>query len=126
MLGCGVARSRHHEVVRSTGDEHTAEVDDLAAVFSVELIPVFVGSLQQGHVVRMLEIGLADDAGFAVGTAAIMGEEILLQAQDALTAPGEMPGRGRAHAAEADDNGIVHEGISRVVYRSSPAVATRN
>jgi len=54
----------------------------------------------------MLEIAEADDAGGAMGRAAVMARRIFVDADDAAAAAGEARHGGAAHGAEADNDCI--------------------
>ena len=70
-------------------------------------MPELIGTLHQRHILAALKIGLADDAGFAVAGALRVAKFELLECENALAAFGQMCHRGRAHAARADDDGVV-------------------
>ena len=59
----------------------------------------------------MFEIGLADDAGLAVGTAQGMVEGELFEPENPVPSSGELGGGGRTHTAQTDDDGIVVDHI---------------
>ena len=73
----------------------------------LERLPVLVGALHQRHVERVLEVGLADDAGAALRRAAGVRQRELLEAEDAPAAPRQLGERRRAHRAEADHDRVV-------------------
>ena len=66
-----------------------------------------VGALEQRHVIRVLEIGQADDARFAVRAAAVVSGWKAIEAQDVGAALGEVIQSGAADAACAQDDAVV-------------------
>ena len=55
----------------------------------------------------MLEVGLADDAGLAVGAAAVVRRVKAIDADGSHAAAGQLVERGAADAAGAEDDGVV-------------------
>src|SRR6516162_9112270 len=56
----------------TSGDEKPNGMQQLPTRFALELIPEVVSPMEKGDVIRVLEIRLADDPCFAVGTAAVV------------------------------------------------------
>ena len=73
----------------------------------LQVVPSLVGTAQERNVIGMLEIGLADDARFAVRAAAAMPDGELLDSQYAVTAPGQFKGGRRPHAAQPEHDDVV-------------------
>jgi hypothetical protein len=74
----------------------------------LQLVPEAERPSDEGDVGGVLVIGRADDAGVAVRAAAVVGRGELLQAEDAPAAAGQRRRRRRPHAAEAEDEDVVH------------------
>ena len=70
-------------------------------------MPEPVAFEQQRHVVGMLEIGLANDAGVAVGAAAVVRRVEAVDADGPHAAAGQLVESGAADAASAEDDGVV-------------------
>ena len=71
-----------------------------------ELVPQLVGPPGQRHVVGVLEVRLADDAGLAVRRAEGVGRPELLDAEHAHAPPGQVGGGGRPHPTQAEDDHV--------------------
>src|SRR3989304_2286960 len=74
---------------------------------SLKITPQRVGSLDQGDIGWIFEVGLPDDAGPAVRGAAVMGGGELLEAQHPEAAAGEVMRRGAPHRAQAQNNYVI-------------------
>ena len=97
----------HGQAVRGSDEQAAGHAVDVSTAVCGELVPQFVCAQEQRHIGRILEVGLADDAGAAVaGSSVVCGRE-LLQPQHALPAGGEMVGRGAAHAAQPDHDDVI-------------------
>ena len=87
---------------RSKRNDEAGQYVELPAGCGFEVAPHLVCPIDQRHVVGMLEVGPSDDAGVAVGAAAVVGDVELFDAEDALAAAGEVTGGGASHAADAE------------------------
>jgi hypothetical protein len=83
------------------------DVQQLLAAQRFESAPPLVGAPQQRHVRWMLEIGEPDDAIDAMRRSAIVRDVELLEAEHAQAAARQLIYGSAAHAADADDDGIV-------------------
>ncbi len=71
-----------------------------------QVAPQLVGAQQQRNVGGIFEISLPNDPRLAVARSPVMRGRELLEAQDAVTARGEMKCRRAAHAAQPQDNRV--------------------
>ena len=62
--------------------------------------------MRQRHVVRMFEVGLANDAGLPVRRPQIVRRGELFEPDDAVAPPGQMGGRGRTHRTQPDHHRV--------------------
>ena len=99
--------ARNCEAVRRPDEQPAREPVDLALGIGGELVPQLVGTQQQRHIRRVLEVGLPDDARTAVAGSFVVGGSELLQPEHPLPASREMVGGGAAHAAEPDHDDVV-------------------
>src|SRR5690606_14344736 len=74
---------------------------------SFDLPPVFVSTLQQRHIVRVLEVRLADDSALSGMGTVVVYNIILFEAQHAVSPIGEKPAGSRTHRAHADYDNFV-------------------
>ena len=88
-------------------------------------LPQLVGAAQQHHVGGMLVVGQADDACVAVGRAHIVRDVEPLDAQHAFAALGELIAGRAAHAADADDDGVVVFAVAGHKLLSPPTLDGR-
>src|SRR6476659_1102652 len=82
-------------------------MEELFIRLGFELAPQLVGSLEQRHVVGMLEVGEPDDPRQAVRRAMLMKQVEALESERALSAPGEVIERGASHPADSDHDDVV-------------------
>ena len=100
-------RAGHEQAVVLADHQRAGGAQQLAARGRAELVPEFVGALHERHVGGVFVVGLADDAGVAVGGAEVVGRAELVEADHAEAAPGEHPGGGGTHRAKSDDGCVV-------------------
>ena len=107
MLGRGTQHAGHDDAVRRARLRQADLVEQLSARLLLQLVPQPVAFEQQRHVIRVLEIGLADDARVAVRAAAIVRRMEAVDAEHAHAAARQMIQRGTAHAAGAEHDRVV-------------------
>ena len=73
---------------------------------ALEVAPALGGAEEERHVVRMLEIALADDAAATMVAGNGIRHRRAVDAQDAHAAPRELHARGGAHGAGAEDDDL--------------------
>jgi hypothetical protein len=106
LLGAAL-RADEEDAVGRADHQAAGLLEELSAGGFFQVGPQLIGALDERHVERVLEIGLADDAGQAVRGTEIVRRFEAIKTQDALPARGEVIGRGAAHRAEAGDDNIV-------------------
>ncbi len=79
----------------------------IAAFPALQRAPQLVGASQQRHVGGILEVGFANHAGFAGRRALIVKPREAFDPDGPSAAAGQMRGRRRSHAAQADDRDVV-------------------
>src|SRR5450759_5241861 len=95
-----------HSVARAD-HEPARDLHQRCSARRLQLAPQFVRSLDQRHVQRMLEVGLANNATVPVRRAELVCLRELLESQNAEATACEMKQRRAAHRAQSDDNGVV-------------------
>ena len=98
---------RHRGAVRGAHEEPPGGAQQFRPGFLLQVLPQLVGPAQEGDVVRVLVVGQADDARFAVGRAPGVAGGEGVQAQDAPAPAGQMEGGGAAQPAQPDHDGVV-------------------
>src|SRR5688572_5401617 len=91
---------------RRTGQYDAGEPHQILARFRFKLPPEFISANGERNVIGMFEIGFANDAGFAVRTAPVVGDAELLDAQNLYAAFRQMIKRPAPKPAHADDDDI--------------------
>lgn len=71
-----------------------------------QVCPEFVSTKQQGHVRRMLEIGLPNHPGLSVARSEVMGRRKFFKPENALPSGGQMESRGTAHSSKPKNNDV--------------------
>ena len=99
--------ARDGQAVRGADEQAAGHPVHVAPAVGGEFLPQLVGAQQQRHVGRVLEIGLPDDPGSAMAGALVVGRGELLQAEDPLSACGQVVGGRAAHPTEPDDDDVV-------------------
>jgi len=90
----------NHCTVRRSGHHQTTTVKQCSARKLFQIVPQFISTLQQWDIIGMLKIGLADDAGFTMRTAPIMGDTKLFYSQDIQSAFRKMIKGTAAHSPQ--------------------------
>ena len=110
----GDLRSDEGHTVRVADVDPAAELHDVPSGLLFEFPEEFVGSAEQGDIVRALEVGLTDDPGPAVGGALIVAGLEGLDAQDVDTPFCQGVGCRSSHGtgAENDDVEVLHGVVS--------------
>ena len=125
------ARPWRPRAVEGAGDEASVGRPDGQAAggheqaragLGLERLPRGVGALHERHVERVLEVGLADDAGAALRRAAGVRQRELLEADDPPAAPGQLGERRGPHRAQADHDRVV-EHAATIQHRPRPGAA---
>ena len=93
--------------------------DEMSIDRQFQFVPFFERASDQRYIVGMLRISGTNDARSAVRAAEIVAECELLQSQYTLTAYAQLIASGRAHPADAQDDGIVMGDHVAAVVRSS-------
>ena len=91
----------------------------LAIALFLERGPPLIGSLHQRHVLRMLEVGLPDDAALAVGRPEGVGGPKSIEADNPLAPARQLERRHAAHGAEPNDTDVEGGGHGAASYRGS-------
>ena len=85
-----------------------------------EFVPELVGAPHEGHVGRTLVVGLADPPRIAVGRAHHVGRMEAVEANHALSAPGQMPGGSRPHRTKSNNGHVISLGHARSSSAAPP------
>ena len=120
LLGRGT-NAGDHQAIGSADAQAGTSGQQVDALPLFQIVPALEGAADERNIVGMLVVGLADDARVAVRAAAIVAERELLQGEHALASTGQLEGRRRTHAADAD-----HDRVKECADSSSPhSQATR-
>jgi hypothetical protein len=88
-------------------EEHATRSREQRLAVPGKLVPQLVGTPEQRDVAGALEVGLPHDAGLAVaGTVRVRGR-VLVQAEHALAAGGQVGGGGATEPTEPGDDHVV-------------------
>ena len=97
----------HRDVgIRRVQIEPTGHRHELLAGLVLQASPVVVGTEGQGHILRRV-IAVPDDPRRVMRGAALVTEPEGLEAQNAQTSTGGMPGGGTSQPAESDDGQVI-------------------
>jgi hypothetical protein len=97
----------HQRAVPRAHHEAAGGHQETPPAVPLESGPLVVGPLHKGDVLRMLEVGLANDAALPVRGAQRVGRAKPIEADDALAPAGQLQRRHAAHGAESNDAHVV-------------------
>ena len=105
-VGAALEASDHHAVAR-TDLQHPGLTIERALRARLELGPQRVRAAKERQVVRVLEVGPANEPSRAVGAPAIVGRRVAVDAEHGQPATGELIERSAADSSNADDDDVV-------------------
>lgn len=103
---CGGGSSFDDGGVGQACEEEADPFEEGGAGFVFEELPVAISPFEEGDVVGVFEVGFADDACFAMGTAESVGDFVLFETENASTAARGVGGGGGTEAADSQNDQI--------------------
>src|SRR6185436_674275 len=107
VLANASQRACHHHPVWRTDHQPTGDLHESCTALLLQLAPQLVSTLNQRHVERMLEVGLANYPAVAVRGAERVTGTKLLDPKGTDPIPRQMVEGRRAHGPESDHDRVV-------------------